>query len=355
MKRAGGLLYNLQLLRAVAAILVVTHHLNKVLLPTGLDEIWYNPGKSGVDIFFVISGFVMVHTMSRHPVGPGEFLSNRLIRVVPMYWLFTLGLAAGCTLLPSLFATTRVSASELIQSLLFVPYRAQSGVVNPLLFVGWTLNYEMVFYVLFAASIAVAGRRPERVIVLTLAAIAMLIAIGAVVRPTGTVTAFYTAPILGEFAAGMMLGLAWNREVVLPKGLALLLLLTGSAALLALSLFVPEVDRAIVLGIPATMIVAGALWIERYGWRWQGRTGQLLGASSYALYLTHTFVVMGVAKLSVHIASGAVAWVLAVISIGLSIGVGIAVHVLIERPLTDWLRYLARHRPMAVEALDPTA
>jgi exopolysaccharide production protein ExoZ len=159
-------------------------------------------------LFFVISGFVMVYTYAQRPLSPGGFLLNRVIRVVPLYWTFTIllfvvSIVSGYPLMQA----SRPTTIQFLQSLVFVPFRQASGVVEPLYFLGWTLNYEMMFYVLFALAIALGRGRLERVVGLAVAAVVGMAAIGSVLTPTSTWLSFYTSPILLAFAVGMGIAL----------------------------------------------------------------------------------------------------------------------------------------------------
>ena len=109
---------NIQALRALAAVMVVFVHL-KILLDTiGLPLF----GGAGVDLFFVISGFVMVHTTQKRPPSPSEFIRNRIARVVPVYWFMTLGVYGLALSAPRLLGATSGNVAELCKSLLFIPF-----------------------------------------------------------------------------------------------------------------------------------------------------------------------------------------------------------------------------------------
>jgi exopolysaccharide production protein ExoZ len=155
-------------------------------------------GTSGVDLFFVISGFIRVVTTSGTGMGPGEFW-RRASR--PLYWLLTLLMIAVALVAPGLFKTLKVAPSTLVQSLLFIPHFSQSfpGVVWPLLVPGWTLNFEMFFYAVFGLALLL----PERNRLLPLVTFfVMLTAIGLVFGPFASAAAqTYTHPMLLEFAA----------------------------------------------------------------------------------------------------------------------------------------------------------
>jgi exopolysaccharide production protein ExoZ len=202
----------IQYLRALAAMMVVWLH-SRYVIPEVAERL--GPpyfGGSGVDLFFIISGFIMVVTTAGKDISPAQFFRLRIVRVAPLYWLATLALIAGAAsglLIDRLHATPVAIA----KSLLFIPYVAVAGVpgsIWPLLNQGWTLNYEMFFYALFALSLTAPRRYRLAGLVLTLG---LLVAIGRWLGPfTNPVASVYTNAILLEFAAGMMLACAWLRD-----------------------------------------------------------------------------------------------------------------------------------------------
>ena len=287
-------LRNVQALRAVAALMVVCVHLQVLAAMAGAPPNATDAGNAGVDLFFVISGFIMVFTTGRKPQGPLTFLGSRLRRIAPLYWCVTLAVFAVARLAPALVQNTPSDLGRLIDSLLFIPAPRPDGTLRPVVFVGWTLNFEMAFYGLFALGLLA----PRRWIGAVAVAGALLLAVlwGGAARPASPVLAFYTTPMVLEFGAGMMLGLIWPR-LDPPERLAGLLTAMIAAAFLLMLLapwLWPHVDRLFAFGLPATAIVAASLALERRGraarWPWL----QALGAASYAIYLSHFFVTQAV-------------------------------------------------------------
>ena len=135
-------------LRGLAALLVVFHHSIIQLAPVRDHYAHVEFGQAGVDIFFVISGFVIYLSNAKGRLGSGEFLKRRIIRIVPLYWLATLAVVAVAVVAPRFFATTTLTAQDVAQSLLFVPAYSAAfpGQIWPVLVPGWSLNYEMFFY-----------------------------------------------------------------------------------------------------------------------------------------------------------------------------------------------------------------
>ncbi len=345
------MIYNIQALRALAALLVVCVHLDTVLAPAGVRPADVLFGAGGVDLFFVISGFVMVYTTARRPVTAGAFLLNRIMRVVPLYWLVTLALFGIALIMPSLLGASRAAPLDLARSLLFIPFVKANGLVQPLFFLGWTLNYEMFFYALFAAALALSGGRIARTTWLAAAALLALLLVGLAARPAGVIARFYTDPILIEFAFGMALGLLHWRGLTMNRWLALALAVAGAMLLLGQELR-PAQHRAIYAGVPGLMIVAAMLSLEARGWAWRARPVQLVGAASYALYLCHPFVTQALARLSARIGSPAAAIGLAALAVMLALGVAVIVHLQVERRLALWLRHAAGHPRPIVERVE---
>jgi exopolysaccharide production protein ExoZ len=281
---------NIQQLRALAAYMVVFVHLEPLLAPLGLGARFVSFAASGVDIFFVISGFIMVHTTQRDPPSPWTYMRSRLRRIVPLYWTLTLVVAASAMAAPTLFLHTRVTPDHFVKSLLFIPYLRDDATIRPLLFLGWSLNYEMFFYVLFAAGLAFASYRRGLAFVATV--LIVLVAAGPFVADTSVIGAFYTRPILLEFVAGMGLALALPRMAGArtPAGVGAALIAAGFTGFgLSAAYVTGFVAHSINLG-SAAAIVGGALLLECKGRRVGTAFGLAMGQASYALYLSHPFV-----------------------------------------------------------------
>ncbi|MEY9103377.1 peptidoglycan/LPS O-acetylase OafA/YrhL [Sinorhizobium fredii] len=141
-----GTIRTIQYLRAAAALAVVVFHAAE---KTGHD---FAVGAAGVDVFFVISGFIMWVISDRRPLTPAKFIWDRIRRIVPIYWFATAVMIAGA--LAGLFPNLALTLDHVLASLFFIPFRSpSSGEIWPLLVQGWTLNFEMLFYAVFAASL----------------------------------------------------------------------------------------------------------------------------------------------------------------------------------------------------------
>jgi peptidoglycan/LPS O-acetylase OafA/YrhL len=346
-------LLNIQSLRALAALMVVFVHIEALAVMAGGRAEALDFGNGGVDLFFVISGFIMVFTTGRKPMGPMTFLAARWRRIAPLYWSVTLAVFALAMLAPRLLQNTQADLPHLIASLLFLPLQRADGTMRPVVFVGWTLNLEMAFYVLFAAGLMF--RRRVLGVALTFGALLALAAWAQWARPADPVLLFYTTPMVLEFGFGMLLGLAWPY---LPRSRAPALAL-GAAAVAAFVLILaaptlwPGAERMLIYGLPAAVIVAAALTLERSGlalrWAWTRQ----LGNASYAIYLSHVFVTQAVilAAARLHLHGALAAALLAVVALAGVAAAGLGLHYAVERPLDALLGALkCRYAPLRLAA-----
>lgn len=315
---------SLQVLRFVAALSIAARHLPgsplNVLDPQGF----------GVDVFFVISGFIICLVADER--RPAEFMWDRVARVVPLYWALTLAVAAVALVAPSLLNSTTADPWLVVQSLLFIPFMKASGEMQPILYVGWTLNYEMLFYGLFALCLF-AGRAAP---VLMLGVLALLASLGYLVQFEIAPLVFWTDGYILEFGLGIVLCLLWRRwrfapplVLLAPVGLALVLWQQTSQV---------PLPREVAYGVPAMLVVAGtlALRIERKG-LWAPLVA--LGNASYALYLSHPYVVLGADAVTRRLGldRGAAMIVTDVFALLAACLVALAIHYRFERPVQRWL------------------
>lgn len=339
------MIYNFQALRAIAALLVTFVHIELLVMPLGVTKRQLMFGNVGVDLFFVLSGFVIVYSTLRSRPGPAAFFENRVIRVVPLYWVLTLGVFVLALAAPILFNSTDPTAGNLAKSLLFIPYLKPNGFVHPILFVGWTLNYEMFFYLSFALALWACRRDPRRAVHLCSAALIAFVAFVELTEPRGVVVRFFGYSIVLEFVMGMWIALAADRWPAAQSKLAWPLLAICGLWLLGHMIFLADAPRWLVAGIPSAGILIAALSLERSGHALAGRRIQLLGAASYALYLSHPFVLQAIGKAIEPFSSPAIAFIASILAIIAAQLVGIALHLWLELPIVSWLKSRRRRKP----------
>lgn len=337
-----ALLTNLQYVRALAAYLVVLYHA-RLLTPLG-QTLSLDFGRAGVDIFFVISGFIIQHVAARDDAGrPGAFLIKRLIRIAPLYWILTLMIGLAGPFLPALAGKAGVPDAWMIaRSLLFIPYVDRVGDIHPVLFTGWTLNFEMFFYALFALGLLIMDEL-RRLIALSVTLVALVV-IGAASDPDSAIGLTYTSPLLLEFGAGLWLNMLWQRvrhvnaTTRMAAGAAMAV---GFVALVLGDIFWPTVPNVLKWGIPAVVIIAAALLCEGPDGGGRHRLALLLGEASYAIYLIHPFVIKAASLVIERFFRDAALplQVLLVTGTLTAVGIaGVALHLLVERPLLSTLR-----------------
>jgi peptidoglycan/LPS O-acetylase OafA/YrhL len=363
MPAPGRALLSIQVLRAVAALAVTVAHTNAELgwvlfylkLPNPMPGLV--TGAAGVDLFFVISGFIMVYTthdLFGGVVGAWTFVKRRLVRIVPLYWLMTGATIACWYWFGTSLHQEGATWVNIVTSLAFLPW-PRGNTVDPIVGVGWSLNYEMFFYGLFALALVL----PRRLGLAML--LALLLVAGYGTWASNEIPGYFLNHNLWSFAAGIGVALLYER-VVLPQALAWASIAAGAAVLTASAVFEVHVawHREIMWAAPCALIVLGAVYLPNPQcpappWRVLG----FLGDASYSLYLTHglAMVIFRSELQSQALALGAWSpWLYSAWLVVLSIVVAAAVYVAIERPMTRALqRLIARKRPPPVAAEEPAA
>jgi len=344
-------LLSIQYLRAVAALMVVVTHLHPQWVRMGYDGAWPFWLISGVDIFFVISGFIMWQTTQGKSISPATFYYRRAIRIIPLYWLLTSVVVIVLLVAPGLLQSTRFEGWHVVSSYLFIPsINPGNGNLEPLLIPGWTLNYEMFFYVLFGASLILPQRMRLGAVTTLLVALTLL---GPTQITTGSPLAFYTSSILLEFIFGMWLSriyIAGRLPAMAPA--AWVLIIGGFTLLPAMTLVGTDLPRALTMGLPALMIVAGALALEQQGRLPDSPALLVLGNASYSLYLSHPLVLSASSQLwraaGLHaqqgIFGGAGNWLFSLVALSFSVIVALFTFRYLERPISSGLRQLTQAR-----------
>jgi len=348
---------SIQMLRALAASLVVIAHAQVHLEVRGhiqdLDP-FLDLGRVGVDLFFVISGFIMVYVAGNEftkPGAPRDFFIRRIIRVVPTYWIYTSALAVLMILLPHLFSEGKgFGFQHYLASLFFIPWENNIGHLKPLLPVGWTLNYEMYFYLVFAILLFM----PRRYFLAGLSiCLGGGIIAGILYRPLPSLLSVATSPLLSEFLVGCGIGILFTGTARLSRTIAHALIATGIIwLLLAAGGVIPHTIRAVSWGLPSAMIVAGILFLEKSSSIPISKLLVAIGGSSYSLYLTHIFTINALGKIWVSLFNGHYGLFIVACVIG-SVIVGHLAYLVIEKPV---IRFLGdRYRSYKANRMPATA
>ena len=344
---------SIQSLRGLAAGSVVLFHLGTPLQRLGFAYDWPETLCSGVDIFFVISGFIMWMTTCSQPVKPTAFWWKRIVRVVPLYWLMTSVMLAVLLVAPQALQSSAFDLKHIIASYLFVPWHHPvKPSMEPLLFAGWTLNYEMFFYAIFGVFLLL---RPSWRLAATVLVFVSLRALGWMLGWSYFSTAgFYASGTTWEFAYGMIIGaLVSRRNGATPWGLR------PATVLLLLGLFVqfvlpdtPTWPRDIRYGLSSVAIVAGALGLETRGNLRAPAWLMVVGDASYSIYLVHEITMAAFLQIWKHAhlpvnPAGMIAF--AAGDMIIAFGSGLLCYRYVEKPLLSLFRS-RRVRPPALSA-----
>lgn len=266
-----------QVMRGIAALGVVYFHTE------------YGPWQSanwGVDFFFILSGYFLM--MSTENNGGGVcYWKNKLMRLCPLYYIFTLMVAVGFKMAPSVFRSTVVNGETLLKSFLFIPCYARQGMIFPIYSIGWTLNLEMFFYVLFFLAMKINHRCRGFI---ASGMICVLIVLGMVYKPQNAIMKFWTQQMLFEFVLGIAvyglqarIGEFKVNQKVCIVGIGVILLLQFSYKILLEGRY--HLACSMVL---STLLLLLCLPLKDMK---VNHHLKQLGDMSYTLYLTHFFIV----------------------------------------------------------------
>ena len=347
MQRSIGnarVILSIQYLRALAALSVAVYHVGN---HAGVS---FEVGAAGVDLFFVISGFIMWTVTVGRRSSPGLFLADRITRIAPPYILLTVLTYLTARYVPAVFPNMRTSLSHAALSVLFVPHVDPQGTSFPQIVSGWTLNYEMFFYVVFAMVLLVPERARVQV---STAVLTFLPVAGLLIGGSSPIVRAYTSPLLLEFCAGLWLGAAWRNGWLPGASWGRIGLTTGVAGFAlwqALQGTDPGAWRALVWGLPALLVVGGALAVERQKDVAAVWPLLLVGNASYSIYLVNAFTTAAAWRLM----RGLPLPLYYMGGIAASVSGGLAFWWIVERPLTRMIRQRLR-RPIPISEAVPPA
>lgn len=340
-----GKVESVEALRFFAALFVVLYHCYyNLVVPPGMTRAdltgpftWFVNGTIGVDIFFVISGFVMYSAAARRPIFDARaFMADRFWRIYPVLWaavltkivleLVNLSLGLGR------FDAEAWTPLRLLGQFLLVPMPIEYLLIPPT----WTLSLEMIFYAIFSVGFLLAGFWGVTVGVLLWFALGVLwnCTLG---RPEPLMSPVFQTIVL-EFLYGVLIGHLYLR-FAMPFGRAALALGGGTIFVVAFligNILQLPISREFLAGVPAAILVYGLVATNWSVPRW------LLygGRASYLLYLSHDMV-LGVTAGLFSLLFGISLWMrqdLIVVPVAVSIAAAVTLNVLLENPFQQWRR-----------------
>lgn len=311
------MLFNIQYLRAFAAINVVFLHVliggESYNRPANLLSFFGNWGASGVDIFFVISGFVMIYTHINNPKTVLNFYKSRLIRILPIYWLITAFIILLYLLFPNIFKSFIIDLKKAVTSFLFISQLANNS--YPIINIGWTLEWEMLFYLIFGISLYF---KEINKIIFCIFILMVLIS-------------FFSKNLFFlEFFLGVIIGYIFNKYKM--SNLNGLFIFIIGFLILALTLLQDNElshDRFIIWGLPSALIVIGSVYAKSI----KNNFLFYLGNASYSIYLVQILAVPGFYKMITFLEIELQNDLLSLFCLILSVSFGCLFHSFVEKKL----------------------
>jgi exopolysaccharide production protein ExoZ len=303
-------LNSIQFLRAVAVLLVVYEHSMDAQIVYGVSaqQKFYHLngfGCIGVDLFFVISGFIITYVANKYRgLDDGlHFLEKRFWRINPVYYIATM-LCLGVILLQLQAdhnSFPKNIFSSLMDTILLIPTNSEIINFSPLLIIGWTLSFEWLFYVIF--FFLIASNVKQKTLALSIVFL-LLIGTGQLIKPDDLRLQFITNPILLEFLLGVIICQFYIKGTKVPTWAAATVLIIGLTSYILLIRFgygnvwyyqftingEASLNKFLFWGIPSACIMFGCIFIEKNGLfrhLFDNKLSLLLGDASYSIYLIH--------------------------------------------------------------------
>lgn len=326
---------SLQMFRGLAALGVVFHHaaistdafVGKI--PAWLYSM-FEHGFLGVDFFFVLSGFIIMSSHfddEKSIVALKTYGIKRFVRIFPPYWPVSIALMLSYFLLPGVSQGARGDFSWL-SSLLLLPDAAP-----PALSVAWTLIHEVMFYMIFCLYFI-----SSRLFLVFLTGWVLAICVTTWMVGWADFLPFLArllSPINLEFVLGM--GVAYLARGVSNR-FAAALIFTGGSIFVLLLLWPFAVECRVLFGLPFSVLVLGAVLLERQGKLVLPRWMVMMGDASYSIYLIHSPLVSLTSRMVGRL-HGFASWGLGMlVGVASSVIVGVLYHLFIEKPLIRLFR-----------------
>jgi exopolysaccharide production protein ExoZ len=340
----GGTILSLQHLRVLAASLIVLYHteLQIMRLTDGQHIHSFSFGAAGTDLFFVIGGFILVYTSHNRKDTFGAFLYRRIMRIAPLYWLFTFLMLVVLLVAPDHLLTTKIESWHFLLSLAFIPYpHPVLGIDRPFLFPGWVLNHFVFFYLLFGALLFVrTGRR----ILVASAVLCTLMMLKFMFAGESNLLDFYGETVALDFVLGMIVAWLFLKRQASPVMIVAVFLIGASIFAIGVVEGAPEgSERALYWDVAGAALLFVCVFSEKQ-WGWPNwRFLSALGDASYSVFVSHLFTLALVTSFmrAFRIFPMLGVWGARIIFLGAAWTLGLVVYTAIERPL---MRLVGRER-----------
>lgn len=335
----------LQVLRAIAAILIMAKHaLYEVdqISPIDFNYGNYRFYTVGIDIFFVLSGFIMIYISWGQSgwAASKDFMLRRALRIIPTYWFYTFLLAAVALLMPQVLGKAEFIPIDFLKSLFFIPYINSAGDMQPLLANGWSLNYEMYFYFIFALCLIL----PVRFSFWAMAAYFIVTSQTNFFGLEGVALGFYGNDIVLEFLAGAFIGWLFVKNIRLPSWFFYVGLAFMAGAIIALFYTDALLEMGITYSKPLVGFLSVALLVlpKKAEHIRMPKWAVAIGDSSYTLYLAHPFAIGAITQIILLLNWQNVIhpWIIFITIFAISIIGSYIAYRIIEKPMLSFTKGL---------------
>lgn len=328
------MLYSVQFLRGIAALMVVMEHTAFKGSQYNIESLsWFHVGFTGVDLFFIISGFIMCYTTHNKNISFNKFLVNRFERILPLYWILTI-LALSVYLIAPHLINSSGGKTGIIESFFLIPNGNKFLIQN-----GWTLSYEFYYYFIFSLFLIITSTKILRYFSISLTLI-LLVILGYFTKPLSPLFNFLTNTLLIEFSYGIVAFLLFKKINI---KFSLLLIIIGLLGITHLNISNNDDiynNRAFYAGLPMFLIFIGLINLEfifKKSKNMVFRFFESLGNSSYSLYLIHPFALSPTAIIlnKLNITNN---YIFTISLITTSLLAGYATYSIIEKNITNFFR-----------------
>lgn len=268
----------LQILRLIGAISIIIYHSSFV----------GEHGYFAVEIFSILSGYILMYsTQSLH--SKKGFLRKRLLRIIPLYWGFTFLMYALLLFMPGLSLMSEATPESLIKSLFFIPFTSGKGYTVPLVSIGWTLNYEILFYIIFCIAMHISHKYRG---VVTGIILVILVALGSFVNINSSIWNYYTDSFILEFGFGILAFyiINWFSKHNFSLAMKRMLVLLSCICFIGMWLDIGvelSIVRCVRIGIPALILFIAIVVVYKEKTYSPMLVG--LGNATYSIYLLEFF------------------------------------------------------------------
>lgn len=288
------MIISIQYLRAIAAFFVLLSHVsekNMDMFGGKMFTFWYHGGEFGVDIFFIVSGFIMSYTtqnIHQTPYAFFTFIKKRIIRIIPLYWFLTFVALAVYIVIPEKVNSSGGLETVPFQSFFLLPVQRDEAY---LLNVGWTLRNEFIFYFIFSVGLLFSKNIGTFLVMIVLT---LLMIIPSVLDLPSLNDYYYNFlnDLFFEFALGMLLFRLTQKIKNVPITLSIFLIVLGFILFYTLQSGMMELTniRGVDSGFIALIICFGFVSLEPYFIKKPIELFMKLGVASYSTYLLHPFI-----------------------------------------------------------------